>query len=64
MKLDKMKLENVSLPISLSMRFINPLKGISTYNISFSIYKYYLPMQNEYSIEDLKENKICKISDG
>ena len=59
-----MKLENISLPISLSMRFTNPLKSISIWNIPFSAYKKYLSMQNKFSIEELKEHKICTISDG
>lgn len=58
-----MKLENISLPINLSMRFINPLKGISIWNIPFSMYKN-LSGQNKFNIEELKEHKICTISDG
>lgn len=59
-----MKLENVSLPKNLSMRFINPLKGISIWPITFSMYKKYLSMQNKFNIKELKEHKICTISDG
>ena len=55
-----MKLENVSLP----MRFTNPLKGISIWNITFPFYKKFLSRQNKFSIEELKEHKICTISDG